>query len=57
MSQVVITGTGLFTLQHAIGNAALTRTAGSIVAFHRHRDDLPPGALGVVCSFGAGYSA
>ncbi|WP_438881940.1 3-oxoacyl-[acyl-carrier-protein] synthase III C-terminal domain-containing protein, partial [Bacillus cereus group sp. Bce001] len=36
---------------------ANTSSAGSIIAFHRHRDDLPSGALGVVCSFGAGYSA
>lgn len=36
---------------------ANTSSAGSIIAFHLHRDDLPEGALGVVCSFGAGYSA
>ncbi|MDW5376709.1 beta-ketoacyl-ACP synthase III [Halomonas sp. HP20-15] len=36
---------------------ANTSSAGSIIAFHLHRDDLPAGALGVVCSFGAGYSA
>ncbi|WP_136253788.1 beta-ketoacyl-ACP synthase III [Onishia niordana] len=36
---------------------ANTSSAGSIIAFHLHRDDLPSGALGVVCSFGAGYSA
>lgn len=36
---------------------ANTSSAGSIIAFHLHRDDLPPQALGVVCSFGAGYSA
>lgn len=36
---------------------ANTSSAGSIIAFHLHRDDLTPGALGVVCSFGAGYSA
>ncbi|HET8791223.1 MAG TPA: beta-ketoacyl-ACP synthase III [Modicisalibacter sp.] len=36
---------------------ANTSSAGSIIAFHLHRDDLPVGALGVVCSFGAGYSA
>jgi beta-ketodecanoyl-[acyl-carrier-protein] synthase len=36
---------------------ANTSSAGSIIAFHLHRDDLPDGALGVVCSFGAGYSA
>jgi len=36
---------------------ANTSSAGSIIAFHLHREDLPSGALGVVCSFGAGYSA
>ena len=33
-----------------------TASAGSIVAFTRHHDDLPSGAHGVICSFGAGYS-
>lgn len=36
---------------------ANTSSAGSIIAFHLNRDDLPDGALGVICSFGAGYSA
>ncbi|RCV87815.1 beta-ketoacyl-ACP synthase III [Billgrantia montanilacus] len=36
---------------------ANTSSAGSIIAFHLHHADLSPGALGVVCSFGAGYSA
>lgn len=35
---------------------ANTSSAGSIIAFHLHRDDLAPGDLGVICSFGAGYS-
>ncbi len=35
---------------------ANTASAGSIIAFHRHRGDLAGGDLGVVCSFGAGYS-
>lgn len=35
---------------------ANTASAGSIIAFHRHRGDLRPGDLGVICSFGAGYS-
>jgi len=35
---------------------ANTSSAGSVIAFHRHRDDLPAGAVGVLCSFGAGYS-
>ncbi|WP_043528754.1 beta-ketoacyl-ACP synthase III [Litchfieldella xinjiangensis] len=36
---------------------ANTSSAGSIIAFHLHRDDLAVGSMGVVCSFGAGYSA
>ncbi len=35
---------------------ANTASAGSIVAFHRHRGDLQAGDVGVICSFGAGYS-
>ena len=35
---------------------ANTSSAGSIIAFHRHRDDLREGDIGVICSFGAGYS-
>ncbi len=35
---------------------ANTSSAGSIIAFHKHQDDLPTGATGVICSFGAGYS-
>jgi len=35
---------------------ANTSSAGSIIAFHKHRDDLVAGDLGVLCSFGAGYS-
>ena len=35
---------------------ANTASAGSIIAFHRHRADLAAGDLGVICSFGAGYS-
>jgi len=33
-----------------------TASAGSIIAFHQHRDDLAVGDTGVICSFGAGYS-
>lgn len=36
---------------------ANTSSAGSIIAFHLHRDDLDAGDSGVICSFGAGYSA
>ncbi|NDY89933.1 beta-ketoacyl-ACP synthase III [Ideonella livida] len=35
---------------------ANTSSAGSIIAFHHHRADLRPQDLGVICSFGAGYS-
>ncbi len=35
---------------------ANTAGAGSIVAFHLHRDDLKSGDKGLICSFGAGYS-
>lgn len=35
---------------------ANTSSAGSIIAFHKHHQDLPSGANGVICSFGAGYS-
>lgn len=33
-----------------------TAGAGSILAFHLHRDDLKTGDAGLICSFGAGYS-
>ena len=35
---------------------ANTASAGSIIAFHQHRADLAAGDVGVICSFGAGYS-
>lgn len=35
---------------------ANTSSAGSIIAFHLHKEDLNAGDKGVVCSFGAGYS-
>ena len=35
---------------------ANTSSAGSIIAFHKHRDDLATDDVGVICSFGAGYS-
>lgn len=35
---------------------ANTSSAGSIIAFHKHRQALASGDLGVICSFGAGYS-
>jgi beta-ketodecanoyl-[acyl-carrier-protein] synthase len=36
---------------------ANTSSAGSIIAFHKHRDGFAPGDVGVVSGFGAGYSA
>lgn len=35
---------------------ANTSSAGSVIAFHQHHADLEPGSVGVLCSFGAGYS-
>lgn len=35
---------------------ANTSSAGSIIAFSQNHTDLPVGAKGVICSFGAGYS-
>lgn len=36
---------------------ANTSSAGSIIAFHKHREDFSVGDIGVICGFGAGYSA
>ncbi len=36
---------------------ANTSSAGSIIAFHKHGADFRPGDKGLICSFGAGYSA
>ncbi len=35
---------------------ANTSSAGSIIAFHRYKADFQPDDVGVICSFGAGYS-
>jgi len=35
------------------GNVA---SAGSLIAFHETKSDFEPGDIGVICSFGAGYS-
>ncbi len=35
---------------------ANTSSAGSIIAFAQNHDDLEPGDLAIICSFGAGYS-
>lgn len=36
---------------------ANTSSAGSVIAFHLHRNHMRKGEKGVLCSFGAGYSA
>ncbi|WP_312127765.1 beta-ketoacyl-ACP synthase III [Brevundimonas sp.] len=36
---------------------ANTSSAGSIIAFHLHNDGFAAGEKGIICSFGAGYSA
>ena len=36
---------------------ANTSSAGSIIAFHLHHEGFQPGETGLICSFGAGYSA
>jgi beta-ketodecanoyl-[acyl-carrier-protein] synthase len=36
---------------------ANTSSAGSVIAFHRKNDDFVAGETGLICSFGAGYSA
>ncbi len=35
---------------------ANTSSAGSIIAFSKYSDDMAPGDVGLICSFGAGYS-
>ena len=35
---------------------ANTSSAGSIIAFAQHSADMAPGEIGLICSFGAGYS-
>ena len=35
---------------------ANTSSAGSIIAFHKNNSDINAGEVGVICSFGAGYS-
>jgi beta-ketodecanoyl-[acyl-carrier-protein] synthase len=35
---------------------ANTSSAGSIIAFSQHSNDIQPGETGLICSFGAGYS-
>lgn len=40
----------------AIAEFANTSSSSPMVVFHRYKDDLKSGDLGVICSFGAGYS-
>jgi len=35
---------------------ANTASAGSMIAFHKYQGDMQAGDLGLICSFGAGYS-
>lgn len=35
---------------------ANTASAGTIIAFHQHNNSLTTGDIGIICSFGAGYS-
>ncbi len=35
---------------------ANTSSAGSVIAFHLHQQNLEAGDVGILCSFGAGYS-
>ena len=39
-----------------LDNYANTSSAGSIIAFHQHKNDFSRGQVGVISSFGAGYS-
>jgi beta-ketodecanoyl-[acyl-carrier-protein] synthase len=36
---------------------ANTSSAGSVIAFHKYSEDMKAGDTGLLCSFGAGYSA
>ena len=40
----------------AIAEFANTSSSSPMVVFHRHKDELKSGDLGIICSFGAGYS-
>jgi beta-ketodecanoyl-[acyl-carrier-protein] synthase len=44
------------TIPTILDRYANTASAGSIIAFHLYNDDLKKGDIGVICSFGAGYS-
>ncbi len=44
------------TQPNVLNEYANTSSAGSIIAFHKHKSDFQSGEIGVICSFGAGYS-
>lgn len=62
MNQLIakkLLGSSEFTADKApviLDEFANTASAGSVIAFHRHKADLGAGDVGVICSFGAGYS-
>lgn len=62
MNQLIakkLLGSSEFTADKApviLDEFANTASAGSVIAFHRHKSDLGSGDVGVICSFGAGYS-
>ena len=62
MNQLIakkLLGSSEFTADKApviLDEFANTASAGSVIAFHRHKNDLTGGDVGVICSFGAGYS-
>ena len=47
---------GQFEVPIVLDEYANTSSAGSIIAFHENKEDLEVKDLGVLCSFGAGYS-
>ena len=43
-------------LPQTLEDTGNTGAAGCLIAFHRHRDGLVSGDIGVLCAFGAGYT-
>ena len=41
----------------ALSEYANTSSCGWMITFHKHREGLVDGDLGLICAFGAGYSA
>ncbi|MCP4962901.1 MAG: hypothetical protein GY925_27000 [Actinomycetia bacterium] len=57
ISDTLISGTTEYSAPTGVlQEYANTSSAGSIIAFSQNHDDLVPGDLGIICSFGAGYS-